>query len=188
MQQSDDHANPREQQRALVFKKARKHLHPGPFFRFVTYLYGERKIAVFMLMHAVCTLVVWGKLQHIDLLNRKTRSRACCFLSLHSPLCNDQRRINSTIPSGRRPLFLGKANPTSVGLWFETCHPFPDGLDSPHNGTVLHRFAFRDGNGSLHSSGQSNAHSCVPWLQYDFSCPLCYRCSRRFLRILMPSQ
>jgi hypothetical protein len=65
MQQPDDHANPLEQQRAL-FKKAREHLDPGQFFRFVTYFYAERKIAVFLLMHAVCTLVLWGKFQHIS--------------------------------------------------------------------------------------------------------------------------
>jgi NRPS condensation-like uncharacterized protein len=71
-QQSDDHANESEQQRAL-FQKARDHLHPGPFFRFVTYFYAERKLAVFLLIHAVCTLVVWGKLQYLDLLNQPTK-------------------------------------------------------------------------------------------------------------------
>jgi hypothetical protein len=60
-QQPDDHADGSQQDRAL-FQKARDHLNPGPFFRFVTYFYAERKIAVFLLIHAVCTLVVWGKL------------------------------------------------------------------------------------------------------------------------------
>jgi hypothetical protein len=45
--------------------------------------------------------------------------------------------------------YLWARNRTSVGLRFEVCHPFPDGLDSPHNvtvsiaslsGTVLDRF------------------------------------------------
>jgi hypothetical protein len=65
-QQSDDYVNTSEQQRAL-FQKARDHLHPGPFFRFVTYFYAERKIALFLLIHAICTLVVWGKLLCLDL-------------------------------------------------------------------------------------------------------------------------
>jgi hypothetical protein len=68
-QQSDDHANKSDQQRAL-FQKARDHLDPGPFFRFVTYFYAERKIAMFLLIHAVCTLVIWGKLQYLDPLNQ----------------------------------------------------------------------------------------------------------------------
>jgi hypothetical protein len=68
-QQSGDHANKIEQQR-LLFQKARDHLNPGPFFRFVTYFYAERKIAMFLLIHAVCTLVIWGKSQQIDLLNQ----------------------------------------------------------------------------------------------------------------------
>jgi hypothetical protein len=65
-QQSDDCVNKSEQQRAL-FQKARDHLDPGPFFRFVTYFYAERKIAVFLLIHAICTLVIWGKLQYLAL-------------------------------------------------------------------------------------------------------------------------
>ncbi len=72
-QQPDDHADGSQQHRAL-FQKARDHLNPGPFFRFVTYFYAERKIAVFLLIHAVCTLVVWGKLHslyHLDLLNQR---------------------------------------------------------------------------------------------------------------------
>jgi hypothetical protein len=63
-QQSDDHANKGEQQRAL-FQKARDYLDPGPLFRFVTYFYAERKIAVFLLIHAICTLVIWGKSQYL---------------------------------------------------------------------------------------------------------------------------
>jgi hypothetical protein len=67
-QQSNNHANKSEQQRAL-FQNAREHLveRSGPFFRFVTYFYAERKMAVLLLIHAVCTLVVWGKLQDLAL-------------------------------------------------------------------------------------------------------------------------
>jgi hypothetical protein len=61
-QQSDDHTDGSQQHREL-FQKARDHLIPGPLFRFVTYVYAERNMAVFLLIHAVCTLVVWGKLQ-----------------------------------------------------------------------------------------------------------------------------
>jgi hypothetical protein len=70
-QQPDEHADGSQQHRAL-FQKAREHLNPGPFFRFVTYFYAERKIAVFLLIHAVCTLVVWGKLllDYLDLRNQ----------------------------------------------------------------------------------------------------------------------
>jgi hypothetical protein len=72
-QHPDDHAEDGSQQHRALFQKARDHLNPGPFFRFVTYFYAERKIAVFLLIHAVCTLVVWGKLHnhdHLDLLNQ----------------------------------------------------------------------------------------------------------------------
>jgi NRPS condensation-like uncharacterized protein len=67
-QHSDDHAYESEQQRAL-FQKARQHLASGPLFRFATSFYAERKIAVLLFTHAVCTLVVWSKLQYLDLLN-----------------------------------------------------------------------------------------------------------------------
>ncbi len=71
-QQSDDHVNESEQQQTL-FQKARDHLHPGPFFRFVTYFDAECKRAIFLVMHAVCTLVIWGKSQQIDLLKQTKR-------------------------------------------------------------------------------------------------------------------
>jgi hypothetical protein len=85
-QQSDDHANKIEQQR-LLFQKARDHLDPGlgPFFRFVTYFYAERKIAMFLLIHAVCTLVIWGKSQQINLLNQtKVWSHLADMILLYS--------------------------------------------------------------------------------------------------------
>jgi hypothetical protein len=62
-QQSNDHADKGEEQQRALFQKARDHLDPGPLFRFVTYFYAERKIAVFLSIHAICTLVIWGKLQ-----------------------------------------------------------------------------------------------------------------------------
>jgi hypothetical protein len=61
-QQPDDHAGGSQQHRAF-FQKACDHLNPGPYFGFVTYFYAGRKIAVFLLIHAVCILIVWGKLQ-----------------------------------------------------------------------------------------------------------------------------
>jgi hypothetical protein len=65
--QPDNHAKNRGEQERALFRKAREHLDPGPVFRFVTYFYAERKMAVLLLMHAVCTLVVWGKLQGLNL-------------------------------------------------------------------------------------------------------------------------
>ena len=44
-----------------IFDKARQCLKPGPFFRFVTYLYAERKLIVFFLIHFMCTIIIWGE-------------------------------------------------------------------------------------------------------------------------------
>jgi hypothetical protein len=38
--------------------KARDHLDPGPFFRFVTYFYAEQRYFGVLLIHAVCTLII----------------------------------------------------------------------------------------------------------------------------------
>jgi hypothetical protein len=45
----------------IVFEKARQYLRPGVLFRFVTYLYAERKLLTFLWIHFVCTLIVWSK-------------------------------------------------------------------------------------------------------------------------------
>ena len=44
-----------------VFQKARQYLNPGPSFRLTTYLYAERKLLIFFLVHFVCTMVIWCK-------------------------------------------------------------------------------------------------------------------------------
>ena len=44
-----------------LFQKARILLNPSALFRGMTYLYAERKLMVFFLVHLVATLVIWGK-------------------------------------------------------------------------------------------------------------------------------
>lgn len=44
-----------------LFEAAKTYLKPGRLFRSTSYLYAERKIAVFFLVHLVGTLIVWGK-------------------------------------------------------------------------------------------------------------------------------
>ncbi|CAJ1964502.1 unnamed protein product [Cylindrotheca closterium] len=43
-----------------LFQKARILLNPSAFLRSATYLYAERKLLVFFLVHFVCTLVIWA--------------------------------------------------------------------------------------------------------------------------------
>jgi hypothetical protein len=45
----------------LLFEKARELLKPGRLSRFVTYLYAERKLLVFFLVHFICTIIIWSK-------------------------------------------------------------------------------------------------------------------------------
>jgi predicted ferric reductase len=42
-----------------VFEKAKEHMQPGCFFRFVTNIYTERKLFLFLWIHIVCTAVIW---------------------------------------------------------------------------------------------------------------------------------
>ena len=75
----------------LIFNKAGQFLKPGPFFRLVTYLYAERKMVVFFLIHLTCTLIVWGKrlkelrFQSLYLISLLTFSRPS-----DRPFCFDQ--------------------------------------------------------------------------------------------------
>jgi superfamily II DNA helicase RecQ len=43
-----------------LFEKARQFLSPSAFYRFIVYLYAERKLVVFFWIHFVGTMVVWG--------------------------------------------------------------------------------------------------------------------------------
>lgn len=43
------------------FRKAKELVRPGRLFRFVTSVYADRKLLVFLWIHCVCTLVVWGE-------------------------------------------------------------------------------------------------------------------------------
>ena len=62
------------QEERVIFEKARQFLKPGPFFRFVTYLYAERKLVVFFLIHFMCTMIIWGE--------------SCCESSLKKLECS----------------------------------------------------------------------------------------------------
>jgi hypothetical protein len=42
-----------------LFQKARHLLCPSTFYRHITYLYAERKLVVFFLVHFVSTLIIW---------------------------------------------------------------------------------------------------------------------------------
>jgi len=44
-----------------LFHKARHLLCPTAFYRRITYLYAERKLMVFFLVHLVSTLIIWCK-------------------------------------------------------------------------------------------------------------------------------
>ena len=42
-----------------IFKKARNHLNPSRFFRWITYLYAQRKMNIFFFIHFASTIVIW---------------------------------------------------------------------------------------------------------------------------------
>jgi len=42
-----------------LFEKARNHLNPSPFFRWIICLYGQRKLYIFFFIHFVSTIVIW---------------------------------------------------------------------------------------------------------------------------------
>jgi len=58
----------RKEDAAAIFDMARQYLNPGRFFRYVTYLYAQRKELVFLAIHIVSTLVVWSKCNKQSLL------------------------------------------------------------------------------------------------------------------------
>ena len=55
----DDSSSSLLQEKKALFRKAYQALAPGPLFRFVVYLYGERKLMVFFLLHFVATIATW---------------------------------------------------------------------------------------------------------------------------------
>lgn len=44
-----------------LFAKASSYLNPGRLFRSAVYLFGERKLFVFFMMHFACTMTIWCK-------------------------------------------------------------------------------------------------------------------------------
>jgi len=50
-----------ETQIKSLFQKAYEYLSPGCTFRSTVYLYAERKLLVFFLIHFVCTMIIWSK-------------------------------------------------------------------------------------------------------------------------------
>ena len=54
-----DDGRAREQ---YLMNKSKEYLQPGPVFRTVTRLYAERKLYLFLTIHYIVTLIVWGKL------------------------------------------------------------------------------------------------------------------------------
>jgi hypothetical protein len=44
-----------------IFDKVRQYLRPGPWFRFITYLYAERKLVIFFLVHFMATMITWSE-------------------------------------------------------------------------------------------------------------------------------
>mmetsp|Transcript_23374 Transcript_23374/g.55252 ORF Transcript_23374/g.55252 Transcript_23374/m.55252 type:complete len:862 (+) Transcript_23374:172-2757(+) len=54
-----DNERLRRQETKMLFHRATQHIKPGPFYRWIVYLYGERKLWVFFLLHTVATLVIW---------------------------------------------------------------------------------------------------------------------------------
>ena len=49
----------REEKHAL-FRHCYEALTPGPFFKTIIYLYGERKLFVFFMLHFVATMIIWS--------------------------------------------------------------------------------------------------------------------------------
>jgi hypothetical protein len=47
-----------------LFKKARQFINPSPLYRWIMYLYAERKLVVFFGIHFVSTMIIWGKLSY----------------------------------------------------------------------------------------------------------------------------
>jgi predicted ferric reductase len=56
----EDLSNSSDSDTRALFQKARQLLCPTRFYRQVTYLYAERKLMVFFLVHLVSTLIVWS--------------------------------------------------------------------------------------------------------------------------------
>ena len=44
-----------------LFKKAYEYLNPGKTFRAAAYLFAERKLMVFFLVHFAATMIIWRK-------------------------------------------------------------------------------------------------------------------------------
>ena len=53
------HDNKNIEYNKSLFASARRYINPGPLFRFIIYLYGERKLLVFFWLHFVATMTIW---------------------------------------------------------------------------------------------------------------------------------
>jgi hypothetical protein len=45
----------------VIFNAAHRLLRPGAFYRYVIYLYAERKLMVAFSIHFIATIIIWGE-------------------------------------------------------------------------------------------------------------------------------
>lgn len=125
-----------------LFAKARHLLCPTAFYRQITYLYAERKLMVFFLVHLVSTLIIWCKL--IISISQDTTTMPQPLIiqlthSKHSPFCTSKARCTTRCCSGNCQPILVENHCTTTRVWFHACHSISNVLDSTNHGTLHHQ-------------------------------------------------
>lgn len=130
-----------------LFQKASEYLKPGPLFRWVVYLYSERKMLVFFLVHFVCTMTVWCKYK--DLMFNSVR----CILGSHQPtyssLCADQVWGTKGFRAGGSAPLLVKAYCSVTRIRLNACHALSNGTAPPYHVEILNLGTLRNGSSPL---------------------------------------
>ena len=122
-----------------LFHKARLLLCPTEFYRQITYLYAERKLMVFFLVHFVSTMIIWCK-QNLQSGSSNHQSCRWIFLTKHfhrSPLCTSQTRPTAHKCTGSCQPLLVEDSRASFGIWFHACHSLSNVVDSTDHGSIF---------------------------------------------------
>ena len=85
-----------------LFEKVYQYVKPSPFFRFVVYLYAERKLLVFFWIHFVCTMIIWGQYHEIECFSQ---SKITDFAHIIAFASLPQLILHSSSSMNKRPMF-----------------------------------------------------------------------------------
>mmetsp|Transcript_21141 Transcript_21141/g.51988 ORF Transcript_21141/g.51988 Transcript_21141/m.51988 type:complete len:329 (+) Transcript_21141:26-1012(+) len=168
-----------------LFHKARLLLCPTKFYRQITYLYAERKLMVFFLVHLVSTLIIWCKSFLLFLSIIAADETLSLINSLSSPFCTAQAGCSAHQRPRNCQSILVEDHCSTSRVWIHARHSLSNGFDSVDHGPILHCKSMRLFPQQYLATEQSTSHAHSSWIHNDLHCLLGCHFLLHFLRIAL---